>query len=262
MGDTQMNRGAFFSIRDKQQIDKYDALNTYNLYLSDVDRVGYDPGRADGGTHNKFNLLIPDNHSGHIKSAMVRLKFVGMPITPDGAAGYGFGYVKTNFVRNCYSSKIGYNNQLLGAFGIEEMCMVEETTVPAIATTYKRLQAGAGGAAAVLENITADNRGAVFNSTTNAQDQLDRTYMAGLPSITQAAYDIASRTSITAKIGKPLSDNWVLCDNPFGKTLSFDIVGEDLTTLLDLGHAADEATIICLEVKLLPDNQSNDKFTY
>ena len=256
--DTQMNRGAFFSVRDSQQIDKYKGLNTYQLYLSDVDRIGYVAGDAQLGTHSKFNLLIPDNHSGHIKTAMVRLKFVGMPITPNGAASFGFGYLKSNFVKNCYSSKIGFNNQLLCAFGVDEVCVVDDTRVPALETTFHRLVNGQ----TTLEGIAATNHGAVFDSSNDTTSSVSSAVMYPLAKITQAAYDSPSKTTIVANIGKPLSDNWILCDNPFGKTLSFDLVGEDMITLLPLGNAGDEATIICLEVKLLPDNQSNDKFSY
>lgn len=253
-----MNRGAFFSVRDSQQIDKYKGLNTYQLYLSDVDRVGYVGGDANAGIHAKFDLHIPDNHSGHIKNAMVRLKFVGMPLTVVGQASYGFGYVKSNFVRNCYSSKLGFTNQILGAFGIDEVCVVEDVEVPALQTTYVRMSA----AGVFDEALGNENRGAVSLSD-DSTPAIDRTRMAGLPNITRAAYDMPIKSLPAAKIGKPLTDdNWVLCDNPFGKTLRFELVAEDMITQLPLGHDADEATVICLEVRLLPDNQSNDKFSY
>jgi len=258
MGDTQMNRGAFFSIRDSQQIDKYKGLNTYQLYLSDVDRVGYVPGDVDGGTHNKFSLLIPDNQSGHIKTAMVRLKFIGMPITPDGEDAYGFGYLKSNFVKNCYSSKIGNNNQIVSAFGIDEVCVVESVQVPAI-TSVATVMSGVGGG---TQAAAATNLGAVWDSQANRLEPLTVATQAPFTDVIRGVWNNNSKTLVTAKIGKPLSDNFILCDNPFGKTLSFELVGEDMTTLLPLGNAANEATVIGLEVKLLPDNQSNDRFSY
>lgn len=261
-----MRPSADIAINDHQQVMKYNALNTYTLYLRDTDRIGYIAGDAAHGTHNSFRLQLPEIPSGHIKNAMVRLKFLGMPITPDGSDAYGFGFVKTNFLKNCYSSSIGFNNQILGGFKVDEVCVVDETDVPALSTAFKRLAAGGAGAPAVLEDITADNRGALMDGAVppavNVQHQIDRTYMTGLPEITQATYKSPSKTLVCAKVGEPLSDNWIYCDNPFGKSLTFDIVGEDLTTHLDLGNAADESTCICLEVKLLPDNQANDRFSY
>ncbi len=257
-----MTNSAKVAINDHQQIEKYSGLNCYSLYLSDTDRVGYVGGDAVLGTHNSFKLNIPANGSSHIKSALVRIKFLGMPITPLGAAAYGFGYVKSNFVKNCYSSKIGFNNQIVGAFCREEVCGVEAVTVPALSTTGAILTQTAGNLPALQAASAITQRGAVFDSDTRAEAVISVANTAAIPNVSQASYDYNTRTQVTACVGRPLSDNWVLCDNPFGKTLSFDIVGEDMTTLLDMGNAADEATVICLEVKLLPDNQANDRYNY
>ena len=255
MGDTEMKPSAFVAINDHQQIEKYNGLNTYNLYLRDTDRVGYVAGDANLGQHNSFTLQIPDNQSGHITRAMCRLKFIGIPITPGLAVDYGYGFVRTNFVRNCYSSSLGFNNSILGGFKIDEVCVVEQTAVPAITTT-----GGVPAAGGTFTQAGATNQGAVFDTTTGQQVESEHGLAVGV--VSQATYNLPSKTSLVAKVGHPLSDNWVLCDNPFGKTLSFEIVGEDFRLPLELGHSAAESTIICLEVKLLPDNQANDRFSY
>lgn len=257
-----MRNSAKVALNDHQQIEKYSGLNCYSLYLSDTDRVGFVAGDAANGTHNSFKLTIPANGSSHIKNALVRMKFLGMPITPDGEANFGFGYVKTNFVRNCYSSKIGFNNQILCAFGVKEVVLVDETDVPALTTSGGRLTQTAADLPALVACNAITQRGAVFDSDTRAEEVISVANTAAIPNITQAGYTINSKSLVAAKVGTPLSDNWVLCDNPFGKSLSFDIVGEDMTTKLPLGHAADEASVICLEVKLLPDNTANDRFNY
>jgi hypothetical protein len=234
MGDTLMRNSAKVALNDHQQIEKYSGLNCYSLYLSDTDRVGYVAGDAANGLHNSFKLTIPANGSSHIKNALVRMKFLGMPITPDGAANYGFGYVKTNFVKNCYSSKIGFNNQILGAFGVKEVVLVDETEVPALSTTGGRLTQTAADLPALVACNNINQIGAIYDGA--GERTISVGSAAAIPNITQAGYTINSKSLVAAKVGTPLSDNWILCDNPFGKTLSFDIVGEDMTTLLDLGH--------------------------
>ena len=260
MSNTLMTNSAKVAINDHQQIEKYSGLNCYSLYLSDTDRVGYVAGDAALGTHNSFKLNIPANGSSHIKTALVRIKFLGMPITPLGAAAYGFGYVKSNFVKNCYSSKIGFNNQIVGAFCREEVCGVEAVTVPELSTTGAILTQTANELPALQDATDVSQRGAIHDGTGERAISVANT--AAISNVVQPSYEYNTRTQVTACVGRPLSDNWVLCDNPFGKTLSFDIVGEDMTTLMDLGTEADEATIICLEVKLLPDNQANDRYNY
>ena len=260
MSNTLMTNSAKVAINDHQQIEKYSGLNCYSLYLSDVDRVGFVAGDANLGTHNSFKLNIPPNGSSHIKQALVRIKFLGMPITPPAGANYGFGYVLSNFVKNCYSSKMGFNNQLLGAFSIKEIAIMDDTDVPALTTSGGRLTQTAADLPALVACNAITQRGAFHDGTGERAISVANT--AAIPNVSQAAYTISSKSLVAAKVGTPLSDNWMLCDNPFGKTLSFDIVGEDMTTKLDLGHAADEATIICLEVKLLPDNQANDRYNY
>ena len=250
-----MRPSAMVAINDHQQVAKYNGLNTYNLYLRDTDRVGYVPNDAALGQHNSFTLQIPDNQSGHIQRALCRVKFVGMPTTDVIGADYGFGFVRTNIVRNCYSSTIGFNNSILCAFKIDEVCCVEATAIPALATT-----AGVPAANGTLTLGSDENTGSVFDA--HQETQVNMEHPAAVANVAQAGYNMPSKTLVAAKVGNPLSDNWILCDNPFGKTISFDIVGEDLTSLLDFGNSAAESTCVCLEVKLLPDNQANDRFTY
>ena len=57
--------------------------------------------------------------------------------------------------------------------------------------------------------------------------------------------------------GENMSDDWVACDNPFGKNLRFTLYDMDHQTLYSCGSVAVERIIIEMEFKLLPENKIN-----
>ena len=60
-----------------------------------------------------------------------------------------------------------------------------------------------------------------------------------------------------------MDTGWTPCSNPFGKTIHIQITEADQTDLnTQIGHIAGENTCVVIEVQLIPDSQSNDKFSY
>jgi len=236
--ETRMNRDTFDAVRGKQQIDKYEALNTYNIFINDADSVGYEDGVS---KHEEFRIRIPDNQSSHIKNACVRVVGIGINVNGPDVDTISSFKLETNFLKNCINAgdsggRFGGN---LGFFKIDVDLEPDDVVnqVPGIATSILQSN-GAGG--------------------TQAADQDDVGSI-----VSQNAHTITTNTfnKKLAPLVKPISNTFIPCGNPFGKELSFTF--KELNGgIFDLGADAGENTLIHIEVKLLPDNQSNDKFSY
>ena len=228
-GDTRMTRSTFDAIREHQQIEKYKALNTYNIFLNDRDAIGYNDGVS---PHNNFKFLLPDNQSSHIKNAKVRVKSVNFGTNAGNITTFSGFKVKSNFLKNCYTAN-GRTNGEIGFFKIHAAKTPTNRTniVPEIASAL-----GTNGAAPA---------NSVFSN------------------VAQNAHNILT-TQFSLRnnpIGIPLDDSYIPCNNPFGKHISFEFFTSN-DIVFDLGAAAGANTSIHIEVELLPDNQSNDKFSY
>jgi len=262
MGDTQMNRGAFFSIRDKQQIDKYDALNTYTIYLNSRAAPGFVDGNAQNGKHYEFTNDLLDNGSGHIKNAVARVRFIGTPFYVIGANN-AYGCINWNLSKNQYNTlKGGRSSEPLTMYSPRVVWLEtgETNAVPALATTAGVMNiAGPGG---VLAVPAATNRGENL-STTDVATPILVANQASLSNVAQAAHNIHTQRRVgQGVVGRDFTD-WVPCENPFGKSISITLSQIDQTTLnAGIGHAIGENTCIAIDIKLLPDNQANDRFTY
>ena len=147
MEETRMDRSVFHAVKDHQQIEKYDTLNTYNIILSS--HRGSDAyTTADPpvwqGRHDQFKIRIPDNGSTHIKNARARLKFVSVPPTANAnAVDGGVSYLSLNIVKNTMLagsnakySGAGYNNNIFSGFSLKEIrkATTRDTDVPALRT--------------------------------------------------------------------------------------------------------------------------------
>ena len=227
---TRMDNSVFHAVKDHQQIEKYNALNTSTIVIDDTNREGFDAGNDTAlGRHNQFTIQFAENQSQHIKNAKIRLKFLGLPVATANTYGYGavlWGGTKNGF-RTSHDGGMGRVSDILTVFAAKEVIETDMTNQ----TITTGLQSETGPPALVGEH---------------------KVNTLSMPTF-----------SVKSCIGEPVSDNWVYCDNPFGKSIQFTITEEDLVTPnADLGHSAGERVIMVLEVCLLPDNQANDKFSY
>ena len=234
--ETKMNRSSFLDIRGHQQIDKYTALNTYNITINDSDDLAYVDGTSD---HNSFSVIFPDNQSSHIKNAKIRVKSVGLGTNVDGVDEASGFRIETNILKNAFNAKGRYGGHF-GTFKISNRILPANRTndIPEIDTDILRSD-GAGGTTVGI----AGDVGSVVSQ--NAHTILT----------TQLA-------NCETPIGIPVDKGFYNCDNPFGKEVRFYFVQTNAEIFLDLGNDAGENTLVELEVVLLPDNQANDKFSY
>lgn len=223
-------------LNSHNQIQKFEALNTYNIYLNDKDSIGYEDGVS---PHNNFRVKIPDNQSSHIKNAMVRVKSVSFSTPIDDIIVYSGFKIRTNFLKNIYTAN-GRTNSDFGSFeiNIRQRPTNRTNAVPEIATSILRSD-GSGG----TQVAQANDVGSV---------------------VSQNNYNILTTqfSNLLIPTGKPIDSGFFPCDNPFGKEILFEIVRDVSEAPFNLGIVAGNNTTIHLEVKLLPDSSSNDKFNY
>lgn len=267
-----MNRSAFHAIRDNQQIHKYEALNTYTIYLNSRAAPNFVDGDAELGLHYKFTNEIRDNGSSHIKNAVARVKFIGTPFYAIGANN-AYGSVNWNLSKNQYNTLKGgmsseplsmYNPKVIWNETYEEMATGLATGhagVPAIQTFGGIMDTTDPDG--LLEEPVAGNLGGVGKSTIDGIQPFAAGTQASLSDVKQEAYSMkGQRKTGRGVVGENFTD-WVPCQNPFGKKIDINLAQIDQSSLnVSVGHAAAENTCIAVEIKLLPDNQANDKFSY
>ena len=223
-------------LNSHNQIQKFEALNTYNLILNDADSIGYEDGVS---PHNNFKFIIPDNQSSHIKNAKVRVKSISISTSIDDIANFSSLKIKTDFLKNNYTSR-GRTGGDFGPFiiNIRQKPTNRTNAVPEIATSILRSN-GAGG----TQVAQANDVGSV---------------------VSQNNYNILTTqyTNLAGPTATPIDNSFIPCNNPFGKTISFDILRTVGAGKFNLGINGGANTIIYLEVILLPDSSSNDKFNY
>lgn len=235
-------------LNSHNQIQKFEALNTYNIFINDANSTGYVDGVS---SHNSFKIKIPDNQSSHIKNALVRVVGIGIGSLAGDVDTISSFKLETNFLKNCINAGVnntaGVNlgNSLgrfggnLGFFKIDVDLEPDDVVnaIPEIDTAILRSD-GAGG----TQVAQANDVGSI---------------------VSQNAHDITT-TTFDQKLNplvKPISNSFIPCNNPFGNEVSFDFK-ELGGGVYDLGNGAGENTHIHLEVKLLPDSSANDRFNY
>ena len=223
MEETKMNRSSFLDVRGKQQIDKYDYLNTYTINITDSDDLSYDDGVSQ---HNSFSVIFPDNQSSHIKNAKIRVKSVSLGTSLDGVDEASGFRIETNILKNNFNAKGRYGGHF-GTFTITNRFLPETNiSIAGRATNVEGLLG-----AAVVDDVATKFSSSVLVNCVNP-------------------------------IGIPVDKGFYNCDNPFGKEVRFFVVRANADEFFDLGNDAGENTLVELEVILLPDNQANDKFSY
>ena len=266
MSSTELSRSAFHAINDHQQIEKYDTLNTYKIILNSGDQVNYSSGDVTYGTHYNFKCELGNNGTQHIKNARARVKFLGMPnyvINSD----VGYGMLKWNLSKNVYSTNNGgfATTEPLTMFAPKQVYQrtYTQTEVPTLTTTGAVLDPTLtlGG---LKQANNATNHGANLIPSTDAEARISAANMAAISMVHRNNYNFTDETAQhISTIGENMDTGWTPCSNPFGKTIHIQITEADQTDLnTQIGHIAGENTCVVIEVQLIPDSQSNDKFSY
>ena len=263
--NTEMTKNSFNYIRDRQQFEKYEALNTYKVKLLTTQAVNYTASNestevAHGvdltneiGDQNNFSpyWYLPAIEGNHIQNCLMRIKqvhissatysFQGVIAEPDDTGAETAG---TNYLHNdCFEP----------CLFIECDSVLDKTF---ISNSHK---------AVMRKNILGSIN---FSSLIKVvEDHTEKTgFIANHPII-----DTSNMTD----------SDWILCANPFGNKISLKLIKPtDLSAPIiksskdglegahtDGAGTKDNSILnapICyeLEIKLLPDNQSNDKFSY
>lgn len=265
-----MKRGSFNAIEEYNQIEKYKAENTYKLFLHSHAQEGFVAGNATNGTHHKYKIRINPNGTEHIKRAKVRVSFVALPSnigTRDGSSAFYF--LGLGISRNVYGPRLktdAADNQEPGCFANSNIV----TSFHAVPLDSITQIANAAVVPALFTNVgvaLADGSLGLGNNTNtgNVYDGSDQAAMenpAAVPNVSQAAYNISGQSyTHMGMMGKGFDSGYTMCDNPFGKTVEVSFL-DHLGRNQAFGFGADDMSCVCIEVQLLPDNQSNDKFTY
>ena len=248
--ETKMSRSVFNSIREHQQIDKYDTENTYQIILSSRD--------GDGTSVYDYKNFIQPIGKEHIKNARVRVKMLDFAgDTANNTQAVGFvrcGLANNTIIHGSRTSGI------IGGFFLKEVLKNEVliNAVPPLST----LGAVAIGPAGALQASVASNTSVYFDTDAGAKAGMLSNETGAISNVSQATYNIREYNPvIRGLVGIPVNSTWVSCENPFGKDVDIKLVGGDLTDTLEPAGAGGETNIL-LEVQLLPDNQANDKFSY
>ena len=260
MSNTLMTRSAFDAVKDHQQVNKYDALNSYTLYVNSIAAPDYVSGV---GNHYQFVNEIPDNGSSHIKNAAVRVKFVGMPFFTLSAAN-AYGFINWNHSKNQISTlNKGQTSRPITGFSHKVIYKKNRnaTAVPALTTTGAKI--GVASPATLVPCVNS-NTGQVWDSSANRLETIPVGNMAAIGDVTQDTWTFHDTSSVgMASVADDFDRGWTPCGNPFGKRIEFMISGINPSSPnTDISNGGGENTAIVLEIKLLPDNQANDRFTY
>lgn len=267
-GATGMDRGVFHAIQDKQQIDKYDCVNNYRIFLHSHAQVGFVAGTSD---HNNFRIEIPPNGTEHIKRAKVRVKFIALPQnsgTRDGSSAFyfvGVGGISKNVYGPRLPAVAGDNSNpgavrrtdIITAFHSKPLQSIANDTVtvlPIFTTPGRALHDG------TMAGATDEHTGSVFDSQGNAQANQENQLAISNVQRLQYTHTDQVYTNMGC-MGVGFDTDFVMCDNPFGKTLTVRYLtnkGQDL----NFGNSIHDETCLGLEIQLLPDNQANDRFSY
>ena len=251
---TQMTEDTFKAIRIKQQVDKYKALNTYKIKLSTTQAVNYTESTTETATLNKSGLAgeqntilpywyLPAIEGNHIENCLMRIKSVSMSI-----AIYTF-YPISNALPS-----VDYSLEQSGDNIIYIMCD------SLIQKTFCSNSSGKVIRKPIL---------GTYNYSHLIKDNQDQEYKEPIK-------EYGSKTSNTAM----MDDGWILAKNPFGGKISLHLEHFDNNVPiikssrdgLPIDYINQNETITNniintpiiyeLEIKLLPDNQSNDRFSY
>ena len=256
---TQMKADTFDAVREDQQVNKYRALNTYKIKLCSTHAENYvvadateNPNTisASKGNNNPTGGLrwrLPAIQGNHINNALIKVVNCHIPascynyaILKDHSGNLEMDFSTTTFTKN-------------------DLVYFQSSNV-------------------VDKTFVSSPNGSVIRKAIIGSKNISPLYKAH--SAGGAIKDPTLIEPIETSNTGVIDNDYVLCSNPFGSTLNLEIITPDEFTAppiensrtgdddLVIGASATNNSIIDnpivweLEIKLLPDNQSNDKFSY
>ena len=259
---TNMDKETYNYLESKQQYDKYNALNTYKVKLCSThadnyieDNIAQTPGTATkaGTGQNPSGGLrwsLPAIPGNHINNCLI--KVVGVSI-PACSYAYDIQFVSDGYYQLKYKDTDHPNTQF-DVLYVKSNNAMRKTFISQEKSIFPAPILGS-------LNVSYLYKHAHIGNDEGAKD----TFISNVP--------ISDGTNM-------IDNDYILCANPFGGNIHLELVlpetlgnkeircsldGERATTLAD---GATENTLLNvpviyeLEIKLLPDNQSNDKFSY
>lgn len=203
-----------------------DYSNTFKFFIDSTNGTS----RIAGESHNDFKINIPNHVKGGYKDCKVRLRKIYLPANSvEGPTGstclfLDVNFLKPNQFRSGFSSM---TNQTLSTFSTKQDLV------------HMNSKANIAGNNVIAVNAFQflkmnDDGEIVFDDSRNLADQL--------------AFESVPRQ--IGLIGATINDDWIDCDNPFGKNLSFRILDMDHLSLFSTGNDDTQRTIIELEFHL------------
>lgn len=258
--ETDMDKSTFNDIRDSQQNDKYRALNKYKIKLCSTHADNYidadasqnpDTQSGDKGENNpsgglRWNLpAIPGNH---IQNALVRVVGCHLPASV-------FNYTALDTHNGKFQIDFSGGKKRFDLLYIKSSNVINKTYVS-----------------------NSDNLVFPYQALGSINIQsLYKAHHSGLASKDPEVMLITPAGNETM-----IDSDFILCNNPFGSTINLELIepnslanvpisscksGEEDAKVGADGSGSnnsiiDNPIVWELEVILLPDNQSNDKFSY
>ena len=235
-----------------QEKERLDNKYTYHFYLRSLNgRTG-----GVGSNHNEFAFEVPPIPDMNIKDCCCRIKHL---VLPKGSAIINANIqVDCDFLKNKnFDSQYlgGLTNQNLGLFNVKKQLAEFSSNTTITGTTFKKIRAdgsvvngdGNGIAGADDATIVLEDGDTQPDSTPPAGNNkvggfLTNPVMSVLP--------VPRHLGFTAE---PLNTDFIECNNPFGKKITFKIKNKNGVDLQNCGTSNTEGVYLILEVKLLPN---------
>ena len=202
------------------QINQYQ--NTFKFFIDSANGTS----RQAGEGHTNFSINTINHTKGGIDNCKVRLRKIFLPPsslegpTGDTCLFLDCNFLKPNQFRPGFTSM---TNQTLSTFSTRQNLQYVHQTTDIAAGNQLFLKCDEDGG--IVRDDSADGPADFFGFQTHPKQK-------GL-------------------IGETISDDWIACENPFGKQLTFKIFDMDHTTIYNAGNNNAERTIIELEFQLL-----------
>jgi hypothetical protein len=212
-----------------EEIKQYQ--NTFKFFIDSTNGTS----RQAGEGHTNFSVNIINHEKSGIDNCKVRLRKVFLPPssiegpTGDTCLFLDCNFLKPNQYRTGFSSM---TNTTLSTFSTRQNLQHINTL-----TDFSSLAAGGTN-----QFLKCDDDGEIF---------LDDTDPLGGGATAASAVGVPKQKGL---IGETISDDWIACENPFGKQLTFKIFDMNHTTIYNAGNNNAERTIIELEFQLLEHN--------
>ena len=269
---TQMTEDTFEAIRANQQVDKYEALNTYKIKLATTQAVNYTKAIASTvadtgksllpGEQNSFlpYWYLPAIEGNHIENCLMRIKSVSMSIAT--YTFYAIGIETIEHPDPDPDELIPYVDYELNKASRNILYVMCDSLI------QKTFSSVEGGGQVIRKPILGS-----YNFSHLVKDQENK----------NEKEELKARTSKTDNTSM-MDDGWILAKNPFGSKISLHLEHNDLNipfiksstdgipgdTVNHTDVPAEQVPnkilnipiIYELEIKLLPDNESNDRFSY